>query len=147
MKVILLKDIPKLGRKYDVKEVSSGHAINFLIPQKLVETATPEAIVRVKEKQAEHLTHLKVQEELLNSNFETLKEKTIIIKGKVNEEGHLYAKIHAKEIMEALKTETRLELPEGSIILDEPIKEIGEYLIKIKINRKEGEFKLTIERE
>ncbi len=146
MKVILLKDVPKLGKKYEVKEVSSGHAINFLIPKKLVETATPEALARVKEKQAEHSAHLKIQEELLNSNFETIKNTVVTIKGKANEEGHLYAKIHSKEIAEALKKQTRLELPDGAIVLDEPIKIVGEHSIKIKINNREGKFKLTIER-
>ena len=47
MKVILLKDVPKLGKRYETKEVNAGHALNLLIPQGLVIVATPDAIKRV----------------------------------------------------------------------------------------------------
>ena len=145
MKVILLQDVPKVGRKYEIKEVSAGYAANFLFPRKLAENATPDAIERVREKQKEHFDQLKVQEELLKSNFEGLKERIVIVKGKANDEGHLYAKIHVKEILQALKEQFRIDLPEDFVQLDEPINTVGEHAIKIKGSGKSGSFKLQVE--
>ena len=48
MKVILLKDVPRIGRKFDVKDVPDGHALNFLIPRKLALRGTPDAIARIE---------------------------------------------------------------------------------------------------
>lgn len=146
MKVILLQDVPKIGKKYEVKEVSPGYASNFLFPKKLAENATPDAIVKIKEKQKEHFDQLKVQEELLKNNFSGLKNKTVIIKGKKNDEGHLYAKIHEKEIYQALKEQFRIDLPDDSIKLEEPINKVGEHEIKIQSSGMSGILKIIVEK-
>ena len=65
MKVILLKDIPKLGKKFEVKEVAEGHAINMLIPNGSVKHATPKALKEIEALKAEQAAQLKIQEDLL----------------------------------------------------------------------------------
>ena len=51
MKVIFLKDVPRVGKKYDIKEINDGYAMNFLFPQKLAEIATPSAIANLEKRQ------------------------------------------------------------------------------------------------
>ena len=94
MKIILTKDVQKLGQKYDVKEVSSGHALNLLIPQGLAISATPEALKRneVLKKQVE--SERKVHEDLLVMNVKGLDGITLEVSGKANEKGHLFAGLH-----------------------------------------------------
>ena len=79
MKVALLKDVPGLGKKNDVKTVSDGHALNFLIPQKLAEVATASVLARVEltKKQAEQ--EKKVMEDLLSKNIHTIDGQTVEI--------------------------------------------------------------------
>ena len=53
MKIILLKDIPKIGKKYDIKDLSDGYVRNFLLPKKLAEEATPNRIAKIEGMKAE----------------------------------------------------------------------------------------------
>ena len=48
MRVIFLKDVPKIGKKFEIKNISDGHALNFLIPQGAVKIATPDAVKNVE---------------------------------------------------------------------------------------------------
>lgn len=132
MKVILLQDVPNVGRKYEVKNVSDGYARNFLFPRKLAEIATTKAIqaLELKKKQLEE--EKKIQQDLLKKNLEALNGIKISIKEKTNEKGHLFAAIHQKEIAKILKEQKHIEIFEEMIELEKPIKEIGEYEIKVK---------------
>lgn len=144
MKVILLKDVPKVGKKFDIKEVSEGYALNMLLPRKLAELATKDAISKVEKIKANDLTQKKIQEELLLKNFEIIKKTNIEIKGKANDKGHLFAGITKEMINEELYKVTKLNLELDSIKLDKPIKELGEHKIKIEVLGKTAEFTLII---
>lgn len=145
MRVIFLKDIPRVGKKYDIKEVNDGYAMNFLLPRKLAQNATPKAIAELEMRQKEIRLEREVQEDLLMKNLEEIKEKTIIIKGKANEKGHLFSAIHKKEILEAMREQHRAEISEEFIILEKPIKEVGEFEILISIKAKKSSLKLVVE--
>lgn len=144
MKVILLKDIQKIGRKYEVKEVSDGHAINFLIPQKLAIAATTEAMKRFELERAKAEGERKVREELLLKNIQSLEDITLTIAGKANEKGHLFAGLHREAIAEELFKQTRLKIDPSFIVLDHPIKEVGEHTIEVKAEGKSVKFKVSI---
>ena len=145
MRVIFLKDVPKVGKKHDIKEVPDGYAMNFLLPRKLAQTATPKAVAELEMRQKEIVLEREVQGDLLNKNLEEIKGKTITIKGKANEQGHLFSAIHKKEILEAMKNEHRTEIGEEFIILEKPIKAVGEFEIPIEIKGKKSSFKLIVE--
>ena len=83
MKIILLKDVTKLGRKFDVKEVSSGHAINFLIPNGLAIAATTESMKRFELERAKTEGERKVQDELFINNLKSLDGISLNISGVV----------------------------------------------------------------
>jgi large subunit ribosomal protein L9 len=146
MKVIFLKDIPRVGKRYDVKDVNDGYALNFLIPRRLAEMATPNAIVQLEKRMKNIEIERKTQTELLIKNLEEIKGKIVTIKAKADEKGHLFSGIKNKEIIEEMKTQHNAEISEESIVLEKPIKEIGEFEIPISIRNKKSSFKLKVEK-
>ncbi|MCE9585187.1 50S ribosomal protein L9 [Candidatus Nomurabacteria bacterium] len=146
MKVIFLKDVPRVGKRHDVKEVNDGYAANFLFPNKLAEMATPKAVANLEQRKKEIVMTNKIQEDLLLKNLEEIKNKIINIKGKANEKGSLFSSIHKKDIIDALKSEHRAEINEEFIVLEKPIKEVGEYEIPIQIKGKKSSFKLVVQK-
>ncbi len=144
MKVILLKDIENIGKKYDVKEVKDGYVRNFLIPKGFVKIATKkslewlEAQKEIMEKQAEKEL-MKVQE--LASKLDGTE---ILISVKIGEKGQLFEKITSSKIAEQLK-EQGYNVKKDQIDLQKPIQETGEYSVKIKLNHNlEPEIKVII---
>ncbi len=132
MKVILLKDVAKLGRQYEIKEVSSGHAINLLIPQGLALSATPDAVKRLEVKKKQADAERKIHEDLLVMNIKGLDGKTITIAGKANEKGHLFAGLHREAIAAELQKQTELQIDPSFIQIDHPLKEVGEHIVEVK---------------
>ena len=146
MKVIFLHDVPRVGKKYDVKEISDGYAVNFLLPRKLAITATPKAIAELETMKKDIAIEGEVQENLLNKNLEEIRGRVVTIKGKTNEKGHLFSAIHKKEIIQAMKDQQHADIGEEFIILEKPIKEVGGHEIPISIKGKKTSFKLIIEK-
>lgn len=147
MKVILLQDVNKIGKKYEVKNVSDGHARNFLIPNGLAKPATKEA-----------LEWLEVQKEIIGKKAENdLKETEdqvlnidgmeLIIPVKIGDEGQLFESINAQRISEKFK-ELGFDIKKSQIALEDPIKETGEFPVKIHFaHNLEAEIKIIIAEE
>jgi|SRR3989344_1492050 len=144
MKIILLKDIPKIGRKYDIKNISDGYALNMLIPKGLALVATEDVVKRIDLEKAREEGKRKIRHELLLKNLNELEGVTIVMEEKVNEKGHLFAGIHRPEIVKAIEKQTRLQVDEEHIVLDKPIKEAGTHAIMVKIGNKTMEFNIEI---
>ena len=145
MKVIFLHDVPRVGKKHDVKEVNGGYAINFLFPRKLAEAATEVALAMLLKRKKEIVIEREVQEDLLMKNLEEIKDKVVHLAGKANEKGHLFSAVHKKEIIDALKNEHRIDMSEEFIVLEKPIKAVGEFDIPISAGGKKSSFKLVVE--
>ena len=145
MKIILLKDIPKVGRKYDVKDISDGYAVNLLIPKGDAIAATPDAVKRMESEKTKLEGERKLHQELLLKNINELSGVTINMQEKANEKGHLFASIHKAELIPAIEKQTRLQVGEEFIILDKPIKEVGEHEIEVKAAGKSVKFTLSVE--
>ena len=146
MKIILLKDVAKIGRKYDIKDVSSGHALNLLIPQGLAVVATPAVLKRYETEKKAALAERKIHEDLLIKNVKGLEGVTITISGKANDKGHLFAGIHKEEIVKEVKKQTELDLDPIFIQLEHPLKEVGEHNVEVKGGGKIVKFKVVIEK-
>ncbi len=144
MRVVLIKDTPKVGKKYDVVEVAAGFAENFLFPKDLAKTATPALLARIEVERKQIEAERKVHEDLLLKNIKDIAEIHITLEEKANEKGHLFAGVHKKEISKAIKEQTHLDILPDFINLEHPIKEVGEYMITVKAHDKKGLFKLTI---
>ncbi|MDI6602867.1 MAG: 50S ribosomal protein L9, partial [Patescibacteria group bacterium] len=144
MRVILLQDIEKLGKKYEIKEVKAGYARNFLIPKGLAKPATKEAL-KWLESQKE-IEEKKAEEELKKiQEIATIVDgQEITIPVKVGEEGQLFESITAQKISERLK-EMGFEIKKSQVDLAKPIKELGEFPVKIKFEHNlEAEIKVII---
>jgi len=146
MKVIFLHDVPRVGKKYDVKEVNGGYAVNFLLPRRLAEAATVKALLELERRQKEITIEREVQENLLIKNLEEIKGKVVHIKAKADEKGHLFAQVHKKEIVDSMKTEHRADINPEFIVLEKPIKAVGEFDVPVKLKDKKSSFKLVVEK-
>ena len=144
MRVILLKDVDKVGKKFEVKEVKNGFARNLLIPKGLAKLATKEALKwletqkEIENKKAE--TELKGAQDVASS----IDGQEVVVQVKVGEEGQLFESITNQKISEKLK-EAGFEVKKSQIELAEPIKELGEYPVKIKFEHNlESEIRVII---
>ncbi len=145
MKVILLQDIARVGKRYDIKEVPAGFAQNVLIPKKQALSATPENI-KLAESNKEKIRLEKSQaDETVRKNLKELGSVQLIIKANANEKGNLFKSIHVKEIVFALKEKLNISIEEKMIELEHPVKEVGDFQIPIVAGGLKGHFLLTIE--
>ena len=147
MRVILLQDIEKIGKKHEVKEVKNGYARNFLIAKGLAKPATKEALEWL-DLQKEIETK-KAEEELKKAQniASAIDGQEVIIPVKIGEEDQLFESITAQRISEKLK-ELGFDVKKGQIALTEPIKELGEFPIKIKLEHNlEAEIKIIVTEE
>ena len=126
MKVILLQDVVKLGRKFDVKEVADGYARNFLIVHELAKPATSSALAQLDRLKKDYLKKaegdLKISQELASK----LDGLEVEIKAKTAEDGTLFGSINTQKIAQTLEN-LGYQVDKTQIKLESPIKEMGEY--------------------
>lgn len=147
VKVILLQDVKEIGKKHDVKEVKDGYARNFLFCKNLAKAATPEAL-KWLETQKE-IEAKKSEEELkkIQELASAVDGQEILMSVKVGDEGQLFESITTAKISEKLK-EMGFEVKKNKIELLEPIKEMGEFPIKIRFEHNlEAEIKVIVTEE
>lgn len=147
MKVILLKDIENIGKKYEVKEIKPGYARNFLIPKGLAKLATEKNLEWAKKKREEEVK--KAEEELakVQEIASSLGELELEFSVKIGEKGQLFESITNQKISERLKEEG-FEVKKDQIDLPEPIKELGEFPVKIHLDHNlEAEITVMVTEE
>ena len=144
MRIILLKDIEKLGRKNDVKEVKDGYARNFLIPQGLAKIATKQALKMLENQKKIEEKRAEKELEKIQKLITMIDGQEIIIAVKIGEKGQLFESITVQKISEKLK-ELGFEIKKSQIEITESIKELGEFPVKIKFEHNlEAEIKVII---
>lgn len=145
MKVIVIKDTKNVGKKGDIKNVSDGYAKNFLIPKGIVMEATDANIrdlERKKAADAEKRATDKASAEVLKKK---LSEIETVLKTKAGEGGKVFGSVTSKDISDALKEQHGIEIDKKKIVLDTPIKQLGEYTIEAKLYQEvTGSFKVTV---
>ena len=144
MRVILLKDLPNLGKKGDVKDVSDGYGRNFLIRNKLVEILTPQVARKLeieREKEERTTATLKSQTLALKEKIEKLK---LVLKTKIGKSGQIFGSVTPTKILAELeKNGIKLEKDQ---LLSKSIKTLGESKIKIKLPQGiDAELQIIIE--
>jgi large subunit ribosomal protein L9 len=132
MKVLLLKDVYKLGRAGDVKKVADGYGRNFLLPQKLAMLATPGAV-----KQAEKIRQAALAERArLNQEMGSVAEKlqaiTLTFIARAGETGRLYGSITTGDISAAIERETGIHIDRRHIA-HQPLRELGTHKVAVRL--------------
>lgn len=145
MKVILLQDVKSVGKKDDIVDVSDGYARNMLIKKNLGKEATPKNINDLKLRQ-------KNDEKLAKEKLEKAKEFKVELEGKQVEipiktgsDGRVFGSVSTKEIATAAHEQFGYDLDKKKMQLKEPIKNLGTYIVPIKIHPQvTAEFKVHV---
>lgn len=132
MKVILLKEVPKLGKPGEVKHVADGYARNFLIPQKLAELATEAALKNLSRKHAEVAARLRREQAGFEALAEKLRSLELGFTFKVGEKGQAFGSITTQDIVDELARQG-IEVEKGWIDLEQGIKATGEYTVNVRL--------------
>ena len=134
MKVILLQDEKKLGKKGDVVEVSEGYARNYVLPKKIGVEATSKNLNDLKLQKA---NADKVALEQLNDAkalAAVLAEKTVEVKMKAGEGGRAFGSVSSKEIAAECKAQHGIEIDKKKIVPPEALKNFGMYEVNVKLH-------------
>ncbi len=144
MKVILLKDVPNTGRKNDIKEVSPGFARNFLIPKKLAVVADNESLKKLEIKKKVESENATKELKEIEAIVSKIDGQEIEINIKAGKEGQLFESVNKQKISEHLK-EMGYNINKEDVVLETPIKEVGEFPIKLKFDHNlEAEVRIII---
>jgi large subunit ribosomal protein L9 len=144
MKVIMLKDVAKIGRVGEIKDVADGYAINCLIPKRWAEVATSDKVHAVEAELKSRQDANKAQLVVLGNCIDSLTGQKVILKAKINEKGHLYRELKNKDISHAIKEQLEMNIPEECIKTTSHIREAGKFTIPLDGGGKKGSFELEI---
>lgn len=148
MKVILLEDVKGHGVAGEVVDVSPGYARNYLLPRGLAEEATKQNLARAKNRQRAEANRREQELKEANELAKTLSGLTVTLTAKSGESGKLFGSITSQEIAEALKEQHGVELDRRKIVLEDPIKSLGEIELDVRIYPEvTGKLKVSVKSE
>jgi len=134
MDVILLQDVEKLGDKGKVVSVSDGYVRNYLLPRKLAEVASPGRIEEIRRRQeAEEAKKVK-DVERAGEAAEILGKTVITVTAKAGEDGKLFGSVTSADISKGIFQARDVKIDKKKINLEEPIKELGDYMVEVEVN-------------
>lgn len=127
MKVVLRQDVPKVGRRGEVKEVADGFGRNFLIAQGKAVVATDAEVKRVELQKEKKETVTKEHEDALRTCAALASATPLTLSGAANEEGVLFAAVSLKDILAALNERCKSSFVEKDLHVEEAIKTVGSH--------------------
>lgn len=133
MEVILLQDVENLGEKGSLANVARGHARNYLIPRKLAEPATPGKIAEFRRREEERKSRdarMAVQAE---EHTATLNKTVLTLAAKAGEGNRLFGSITGADIADAIKDARGFTIDKRKVLLEEPIKELGTFMVDVEV--------------
>lgn len=131
MKVILLRDVAKIGRRNDIVELPDGYALNQLIPKKWAEAATPANIKKITAQKAAHTAHDEADKALFDAVAAQLQKETLLVEAGPDDNGHLFKAVREEDIATAAN-EKGIALEKSWIEVSKPIKALGNHEIILK---------------
>ena len=133
LKVYLLTDVLRLGKKGDIIEVSDGYANNFLIPKKLAAAVTDEILAQKKSQDEAKEYHAQQELKKIKEKVKFLNGKEVVVRAKEGVNGKLFGTITSKDVAESIRNELGVEIDKKKLVLPE-IKSFGTFDFKIKFD-------------
>lgn len=147
MKVMLVKDVYKLGRAGDIKKVADGYGRNFLIPQGLAMLATAGAIKQVEKIRSQAEIRRAEQNSELKGLADQIKGIVVTFAAKAGDTGKLYGSITTQDVATAISEQTRFEVKKQQVDM-QPIRNLGEFVAHVRLTMDlMPEVKIIVHRE
>lgn len=143
MKVILMRDVAKLGKRFTVVEVPDGYALNKLIPSAMAMAATAENLKKVHARNEKRASNKISEVTEFRTAVAALKESPVVIKVEANAQEHLFKSVKASDIAATLAALGHA-IPVEAIKLAEPIKALGQYHVPVALNDAHDEIVISI---
>ena len=134
MKIILLQDEKKLGKKGDIIEASEGYARNYILPKKIGVEATARNMNDLKLQKANQERIAQEQLDAAKALAADLESKIVVVKIKAGEGGKTFGSVSSKEIAAALKEQHQIEIDKKKLQLAEALKNFGSYEVTVKLH-------------
>jgi len=134
MKIILLQDEKKLGKKGDIIEASEGYARNYILPKKIGVEATPKNLNDLKLQKANSDKIAQEQLDAAKALAAELETKQVVVKMKAGEGGRTFGSVSSKEIAVACKEQHNIEIDKKKIQMADSIKNFGNYEVGVKLH-------------
>ncbi len=134
MKIILLQDEKKLGKKGEIIEANDGYARNYILPKKIGVEATPKNLNDLKLQKANDEKVAQQQLDAAKELAAVLETKQVVVKMKAGEGGKAFGSVSSKEIVAEFKAQHGIELDKKKIVLADSIKNFGNYEVSIKLH-------------
>ena len=131
---ILLDDVETLGARGAVVEVSKGYLRNYLIPRKLAQPATAGAIAAAGQRAAAAERAARVAVEQAQETAATLSRTVLTIAQQAGDDGRLFGSVTPQDIVDAIREVRGLELDRRGVALEEPIKNVGTYMVVVEVH-------------
>jgi len=144
MKIILLKDVGGVGKRKEVKDVSDGYAINFLIPRGLAHQATAENVAKLEREKRDDNVRVAREDDAWKTTIESLQAQPPTVSVRVNDRGHPYQHIAGNTIERAITETYKVTIPKGAVILDEPITDVGQHIVLIRLGTHEARIPIVV---
>ncbi len=135
MKVILLEDVKKIGKRFDVKEVSDGYARNFLFPNGLADAATPSALKELEKKKSEMEKEDHALIKRLEEISRLMKDRTLEFPVKAGASGEVFGSVTKEMILSGLRDSGLLRSERAEIKLERPLKELGVHNVEVDLKK------------
>lgn len=135
MEVILLQDVKALGKKGQKVSVSEGYARNFILPKKLGIEANAKNLNDLKLQKAHEDKVAAENLQAAKDLAKVVEEKTVVVSIKSGKDGKVFGSISTKEISEALKSQHGIDIDKKKMVLDVPVKALGNYEVACKLHK------------
>jgi large subunit ribosomal protein L9 len=133
MRVILLQEVPHLGKPGDINTVADGYARNYLLPRQMVEPATPRALANLEHRVATEVARQQQMRAELAALAERLQATTLTFAVRVGTQNRLYGSVTNQNIVEALREQEGIVLDRRSVVLNDPLRQIGEFKVPVRL--------------